>query len=344
MSKISVIIPCYNAEKYIKKCFEGLEKQTFREFDVIVVDDFSTDQRLFKFVCLEKNVGLGLALAEGIKNCSHELIARMDSDDISIPNRCELQLREFAKDSLLDVCGGYIKEFCDSKEKVVSIRKVPLVDSEIKEYQKRRDKKKMIYLENVEIHHLPSNVARVYGDERDVNIIANNYVVRKMCYPIFCIPILKLMLFLRMLKHEYYFNGYSKIINKMIKERYSVEYVDRMGISTMIKMLKDVGVIPCAEAMLKTENGENSTGSYPRDFLKRTQTPQGFHVGDICDLHRRALAAGITNSVASCTLMIELGEKVYFSVGSEKNIKLTTVEDIDIFKALLIAKRSDWLK
>ena len=41
---------------------------------------------------------------------------------------------------------------------------------------------------------------------------------------------------------EYYFIGYSKIINKMIKERYSVEYVDRMGISTMIKMLKDVGV------------------------------------------------------------------------------------------------------
>ena len=59
---------------------------------------------------MEKNVGLGLALAEGIKNCSYELIARMDSDDISIPNRCELQLREFAQDPLLDVCGGYIKE------------------------------------------------------------------------------------------------------------------------------------------------------------------------------------------------------------------------------------------
>lgn len=119
-------------------------------------------------------------------------------------------------------------------------------------------------------------------------------------------------------------------------------------ISDCIRITKEKGnattVIPCADAMLKTENGENSTGSYPRDFLKRTQTPQGFHVGDICDLHRRALADGITNSVASCTLMIELGEKVYFSVGSEKNIKLTTVEDIDIFKALLIAKRSDWLK
>ena len=78
--------------------------------------------------------------------------------------------------------------------------------------------------------------------------------------------------------------------------------------------------------------------------MKRTQTPQGFHIGDICDLHRRALEAGITNSVASCTLKIEMGEQVYFSMGSEKNIKLTTVEDIDIFKALLAAKRSDWLK
>ena len=105
-----------------------------------------------------------------------------------------------------------------------------------------------------------------------------------------------------------------------------------------------ITVIPCAEAMMQTEDGLVSTGSYPRDNLKRTQTPQGFHIGKICDLHRRALQSGITNSVASCTLMIELGEQVYFSAGSEKNIKLTTVEDLDIFKALLIAKRSDWLK
>lgn len=105
-----------------------------------------------------------------------------------------------------------------------------------------------------------------------------------------------------------------------------------------------ITVIPCAEAMMQTEDGLVSTGSYPRDNLKRTQTPQGFYIGKICDLHRRALQSGITNSVASCTLMIELGEQVYFSAGSEKNIKLTTVEDLDIFKALLIAKRSDWLK
>ena len=103
-------------------------------------------------------------------------------------------------------------------------------------------------------------------------------------------------------------------------------------------------VIPCAEAMLQTDDGVVSAMSYPRDRLKRTQTPQAFQLGKICDLHRRALAAGITNSVASCTLMIEMGEQIYCSVGSEKNIKLTTVDDVDIFKALLAAKRSDWLK
>ena len=119
-------------------------------------------------------------------------------------------------------------------------------------------------------------------------------------------------------------------------------------ISDCIRVTREKGnaitVIPCAEAMMQTEDGIESVGSYPRDRLKRTQTPQGFHIGDICDLHRRALEAGITNSVASCTLKIEMGEQVYFSRGSEKNIKLTTVEDIDIFKALLMAKRSDWLK
>ena len=85
-----------------------------------------------------------------------------------------------------------------------------------------------------------------------------------------------------------------------------------------------ISVIPCAEAMgvmLITDR-----------------------LGKICDLHRRALEAGITNSVASVTLMIEMGEKVYFSAGSEKNIKLTTIDDIDIFKALLNVKRSNWIK
>lgn len=105
-----------------------------------------------------------------------------------------------------------------------------------------------------------------------------------------------------------------------------------------------IATIPCAEAMLITEDQESSEHIFDRENLKRTQTPQGFRIGHLLSVHRKALEKNITNSVASCTLMIEMGEQVYFSKGSEKNLKLTTVEDIDIFKALLLAKRAEWLK
>ena len=100
--------------------------------------------------------------------------------------------------------------------------------------------------------------------------------------------------------------------------------------------------VPCQEAMLETEDKISSTSSYPRDNLKRTQTPQGFILETIVNTHKKAKELGITNSVASCTLMIETGQKVYFSAGSEKNIKLTTPEDIEIFKALLKGDKNDY--
>ena len=143
---------------------------------------------------------------------------------------------------------------------------------------------------------------------------------------------------------EKYFNKDDIVlIHDAIRPMVSAEIISDCIVKTK-QYGNAISVIPCAEAMMQTVDGIISTGSYNRDNLKRTQTPQGFSIGKICDLHRRALEEGITNSVASCTLMIEMGEQVYFSAGSEKNIKLTTVEDLDIFKALLAAKRADWLK
>ena len=104
-----------------------------------------------------------------------------------------------------------------------------------------------------------------------------------------------------------------------------------------------ISVIPCAEAMLRTADNCSSNAQVPRDNLKRTQTPQASSLGKLLEAHKRALEQGITNSVATCTMFIELGEILYFSLGSEKNIKLTTPEDIDIFKALLNSKRADWM-
>jgi 2-C-methyl-D-erythritol 4-phosphate cytidylyltransferase len=103
-------------------------------------------------------------------------------------------------------------------------------------------------------------------------------------------------------------------------------------------------VIPCAEVMLQTSDGELSTATYPRDNLKRTQTPQGFHLGEIVELHRQAIERGIHNALASCDLMIRLGNEVHFSLGSEKNVKLTTTDDLDIFRALLSLEKSNAIK
>ena len=119
-------------------------------------------------------------------------------------------------------------------------------------------------------------------------------------------------------------------------------------ISDNIRVCRQYGnaitVIPCTAAMLKTADGLVSDTTIPRDNLKSTQTPQTFYLQEIVEAHKEALKRGITNSIASCTMYIELGKPVYMSIGSEKNLKLTTSEDIEIFMALLHAKRPEWLK
>lgn len=119
-------------------------------------------------------------------------------------------------------------------------------------------------------------------------------------------------------------------------------------ISDCIKQCKQHGsaitAVPCNSAMLTTDDSIQTTEFINREKLMNTQTPQAFSLGKLLWAHKEALNRGITNSVASCTMMIELGEKLYFSIGSEKNIKLTTTDDIDIFRALLSVKQAAWMK
>lgn len=115
------------------------------------------------------------------------------------------------------------------------------------------------------------------------------------------------------------------------------------NIQTCRKYGNAITVVPCTAAMLKTNDEVSSIEQIPRNNLKVTQTPQAFFIGDLKEAHQEALERGITNSVASCTMYIELGRKLYMSTGSEKNIKLTTVEDIEIFKALLNSQKEVWL-
>lgn len=105
-----------------------------------------------------------------------------------------------------------------------------------------------------------------------------------------------------------------------------------------------VATIPCTEVVFVSENKMDSDKSIPRENLQRTQTPHSYYLGELWDAHMQAKEKGITNMAASCSLMEALGKKTYFSKGSEKNLKITTVEDIEIFKALLAAKKDEWIK
>ena len=103
--------------------------------------------------------------------------------------------------------------------------------------------------------------------------------------------------------------------------------------------------IQCREAILESEDGFVSSTSIPRDKLIRTQTPQTFRLSNIIKVHERAKELGIKDSVASCTLIAEVGGiDMHIVPGSEKNIKITTVEDLEILKSLMHTNKEEWLK
>ena len=106
-----------------------------------------------------------------------------------------------------------------------------------------------------------------------------------------------------------------------------------------------VAAIPCVEAVFLSENnGDSSDVSIPREKLYRTQTPHTYTLEKLLWAHKMAKEKGIENTAASCTLMQALGETVYFSAGSEENLKITTTDDLALFKVLRQTKLESWIK
>lgn len=104
--------------------------------------------------------------------------------------------------------------------------------------------------------------------------------------------------------------------------------------------------IPVVEVVFVVDESQDicSTESLNRDLLKRTQTPHVYNLNSILSLHNKALENGITDVAASCQLMQLFGLKSFFSLGSEKNLKITTLDDLEIFKSLLNSEQYDWIK
>lgn len=93
---------------------------------------------IVKLVQLPLNMGLAAALNEGLKHCHHEFVARMDSDDISLPRRFEKQINFMAENPSVDVCGTLIEEIDARTEEYISTRRVPLSHADIKLFARKR--------------------------------------------------------------------------------------------------------------------------------------------------------------------------------------------------------------
>lgn len=150
----SVLMSVYAKEKpeFLRESMMSMYEQTVPTDDFVLICDGPLNEeldtvidemsRLFggrlRVFRLLKNHGLGYALKFGVEKCKNELIARMDSDDVSVKDRCEKELRVFEREDV-DVVGSNILEYDEKMEKIFGVRKVPMLNTEIKKYARRRN-------------------------------------------------------------------------------------------------------------------------------------------------------------------------------------------------------------
>lgn len=122
MPRVSVLMPCRNAAAFLRPCIASLQAQTFSDFDVICVDDGSSDETAsllarttqqdprFRLLDAEGS-GIVDALNTGLRSCTSEFVARMDADDIAHPQRLEKQIALFDVEPELAACGTRVRYF-----------------------------------------------------------------------------------------------------------------------------------------------------------------------------------------------------------------------------------------
>lgn len=152
--KFSVLLSLYYKEKpdFLHQSLESVFSQTLSPDEVVIVEDGPLTNDLYaevnvwqsvhqemKIVRLEKNCGLGKALNEGLKQCSNDLVARMDTDDVCKPYRFERQVAFMESHPNIAVCGAWIDEFEGNVNNVRSTRKLPQDNDKIYEFGKKRN-------------------------------------------------------------------------------------------------------------------------------------------------------------------------------------------------------------
>jgi len=147
----SVLMSVYYKDnpQWLKEAIDSVLNNTIKPNQIVLVVDGQIPNELEQVITeytdsldilrLEKNSGLGIALKQGLLKCKYPLVARMDSDDISLPMRFELQLKEFEKNPNLTIVGSYMQEIDSHTKENISVRKVPLTNEDIRRYIKKRN-------------------------------------------------------------------------------------------------------------------------------------------------------------------------------------------------------------
>lgn len=151
----SVLMSVYVKEKaeYLKQAMDSIWSQTIptddfvlvcdgplnAELDAVIEEMNTAHPKTLHVIKLKKNVGLGDALNIGIKECKHELVARMDSDDISRKDRCEKELTVFRNHPEVSICSGIVEEFTTSIDAIEARRVPPENQEEILLFVKKRN-------------------------------------------------------------------------------------------------------------------------------------------------------------------------------------------------------------
>lgn len=142
MCKISVIMPVYNGEKYLREAIDSVLSQTFSDFEFIIINDCSKDKTVdiinsynderIILINNDKNLGIAKTLNKGIEKAKGKYIARMDADDICYPHRFETQYNFMEENLEIGMCGSSIEIFTESS---INIHECPVHNDEIKVLQ-----------------------------------------------------------------------------------------------------------------------------------------------------------------------------------------------------------------
>ncbi len=130
----SMLMQSYPPKEFVLVC----DGKLTCELNIIAKSFQSEFKDIFKIVRIDENIGVGPANNEGIASCSYDYIVKMDSDDISLPERCAKQMMLFAVHPELDIVGTYAEEFDSESGETIGIRKTPIKQEDILKYAKRR--------------------------------------------------------------------------------------------------------------------------------------------------------------------------------------------------------------